>query len=187
MTEAFENWYLREIAPFEPALRSRLRALVYSDSDVEDLLWSAYERLIETGIWRSAHRPVALVHQIARNLALDQLRRSRIVPIESASAAFFQAADDEPGPEERLDDRHALAVVIAAIEALPEQCQRVFKLRRLDGMSPAEISAHTGLSISTIEKHVAKGLRLCADRLAQIGLERKKARPWVKRTAIAKR
>ncbi len=182
MVETFELWFRREVAPFEGALRWRLRRLLDSDAEVEDVLWSAYEKVLVADLWRSAAAPVALVHSIARNLAIDHLRRTKVVSLEGASAAFYEAADETPGPEERMDDRRALRLVHEAVAQMPAQCRRVFVMRRIEGLSPAEIAERTGLSVSTIEKHVAKGLRLCAERLAQAGLERTSGR-WSKRAS----
>ena len=184
--ESFEVWFRREVAPYEAALRWRLCRLLTSEADVEDVLWSAYERLLIGDAWRTCAAPVAFVHTVARNLALDHLRRATVVSMDGASAAFYEAADDAPGLEERLDDRAALALVRSAIDAMPAQCRKVFVMRRVDDLSPAQIAERTGLSVSTIEKHVAKGLRLCAERLAHAGLERTTGR-WSKPAPPARR
>jgi RNA polymerase sigma factor (sigma-70 family) len=167
--------------PYEPILRSRLRRMLSVDEDIEDVLWTTYERIYANDSWQTAEKPIALIYQVARNIAIDQIRRRKVVAFEGASKAFYDAADSEPEPEERMDSKRALQVTLEAIEALPTQCRTIFKMRRLDQLRPQEISVKTGLSISTIEKHVARGLKLCADRLAHVGLERVPGLSW-KRT-----
>jgi RNA polymerase sigma-70 factor (ECF subfamily) len=46
----------------------------------------------------------------------------------------------------------------------------VFVLRKVYQLSHAEIAQELGLSHSTIEKHVAKGLLRCRDKLRSLGL-----------------
>lgn len=53
-------------------------------------------------------------------------------------------------------------VVCNAINELPSSCRKVFILKKIYGMSQKEIAAYTGLSQSTIEKHVSKGILKCA-------------------------
>jgi len=56
------------------------------------------------------------------------------------------------------------------VDRLPPLCRRVFVLRKVFKLSHAEISEVLGVSHSTIEKHVAKGLVRCRDHLRELGL-----------------
>ena len=56
------------------------------------------------------------------------------------------------------------------VERLPPICRRVFVLRKVHKLSHAEISEVLGVSESTIEKHVAKGLVRCREYLREMGL-----------------
>jgi DNA-directed RNA polymerase specialized sigma24 family protein len=53
---------------------------------------------------------------------------------------------------------------------LPPLCRRVFVLRKVYRLSHDEIAEVLGVSHSTIEKHVAKGLIRCRDYLRDAGL-----------------
>ncbi|MCB1674664.1 MAG: helix-turn-helix domain-containing protein [Halioglobus sp.] len=50
-----------------------------------------------------------------------------------------------------------------AAKTLPAQCQRVFLLKRVYGYSHKEIARELGISISTVEKHAAAGLKRCLE------------------------
>lgn len=52
-----------------------------------------------------------------------------------------------------------------AINTLPEQCRLVFKLSRFEEMKYAEIAAHLGISIKTVENHMGKALRIMREQL----------------------
>jgi RNA polymerase sigma-70 factor (ECF subfamily) len=43
----------------------------------------------------------------------------------------------------------------------------VFVLRMIDGLSQREIAERLGIAISTVEKHLARGLQQCRTELAQ--------------------
>ena len=55
----------------------------------------------------------------------------------------------------------------AAIERLPGQCRAVFVLRKVEGLSQAETARRLGLAQSTVEKHVARGMRMVAAALTR--------------------
>ena len=59
---------------------------------------------------------------------------------------------------------------LAFLGRLPPLCRRVFVLRKVYRLSHDEISEVLGVSHSTIEKHVAKGLIRCRDYLRDVGL-----------------
>jgi RNA polymerase sigma-70 factor (ECF subfamily) len=48
------------------------------------------------------------------------------------------------------------------METLPPQPRAVVKMRRIEGLLPGDIAVRMGLSVSTVEKHLAKGLAMLA-------------------------
>jgi RNA polymerase sigma-70 factor (ECF subfamily) len=47
-----------------------------------------------------------------------------------------------------------------AIESLPDQCRRIFKMNRYDGMKNSEIATELGISIRTVETQISKALNI---------------------------
>ena len=47
------------------------------------------------------------------------------------------------------------------VAEFPAQCRRVFILRKVLGYSHKEISAAMGISVSTVEKHLARAMMRC--------------------------
>ena len=87
--------------------------------------------------------------------------------------ADFESLDvfsNEAPPDEQTDARRRFESFCAAVERLPPLCRRVFVLRKVHKLSHAEISEVLGVSQSTIEKNVAKGLVRCRDYLRELGL-----------------
>jgi RNA polymerase sigma-70 factor (ECF subfamily) len=51
-----------------------------------------------------------------------------------------------------------------AIESLPAQCRKIFKLSRFRGLKYAEIAEQLGISVKTVEAQIGKALRLLREK-----------------------
>jgi RNA polymerase sigma factor (sigma-70 family) len=84
----------------------------------------------------------------------------------------FDALDVEaasPNPEATVSNWQLIAAVETAMTRMPPRCLEVFRLRKLDDLSHAEIAQRLGLSTKTVERHVTHALRLCHEALAERG------------------
>jgi RNA polymerase sigma-70 factor (ECF subfamily) len=66
---------------------------------------------------------------------------------------------DEASHERRLLARERWAQVNAVVAALPDRQRLVFTLCHLDGQSPVEVAAATGMSQATVRVHLFRALR----------------------------
>jgi RNA polymerase sigma-70 factor, ECF subfamily len=57
--------------------------------------------------------------------------------------------------------------IIRTIDALPGQCQKVFKMSRFEQLKQSEIADRLGISIKTVETHISKALRLLEEKLQE--------------------
>lgn len=166
------RWFAEEVQPHEPALRSVLRRLVASLSDVDDLVQECYLRILRARERVPIRSSKAFLFTTARNAAHD-LRRRRVV----ANPIVFEETDDSrvlsderPGVADSVCHQQELALLAEAIRALPERCRQVFLLRKIQEMPQKEIARRLGISESTVETLVAKGAARCADYLHRRGL-----------------
>ena len=177
-------WFRRDILPLEPDLLAYARRFCRDgESDPEDLVHDTFARAIAYKAWREVLNPAAFAARVLRNTALDALRRRKVLTI-TAVADFERLglADDMPTQEDVAVGRDELRQLQQAIEELPAQCRKVFTLRKVYNLSPREIAEKLGLSVSTVEKHLVKGLRYCSDKLGRAdGRTRKvgEGRSWV--------
>jgi len=163
MSSGRAEWFAEHILPLEPKVRAWLRKAGWSREEVEDLVQETYARLAAAWAGDEVIHPSAYVFATVRNVAADQLRRQRIVSIRSvADISRLNASDSEPDAEARLTAHEELDQLRAAIERLPGQCRAVFVLRKVEGVSQAETAQRLGLAQSTVEKHVARGMRMVA-------------------------
>ncbi len=166
------RWFSEEVQPHEPALRSVLRRLVASLSDVDDLVQECYLRILRARKHVPIRSSKAFLFTIARNAAHD-LRRRRVVanPVvfeETADSCTLQ--DNRPGVADSVCHQQELALLAEAIRELPERCREVFLLRKIQELPQKEIARRLGISESTVETLVAKGAVRCADHLHRRGL-----------------
>jgi len=150
-------WFKAQILPHEAALRRRLASMRIPD--VEDIVSEVLTRAYASDNWRRMDQGRALVFQIARNLLVDAARRHAIVSIEFvADLEVLHLDDGGPSPEAAAAARDELRRLQRVLDTLPPQQRRVFLMRRVQELSPREIAAQLRLSVSTVEKHLARAM-----------------------------
>lgn len=155
-----DRWLIEAVLPSAGRYRA-LAARLLGPADADDLVQEAYAKLLTVTGWRSIANPVAFTLQMVRNLALDRLRRADIVRIEQFAAAdLAEIRDDAPDPYVVVAGQRELDRMFDLIATLPPRCRTVVQMRKLEGKAPREIADSLGLSVSTVEKHLAKGLAL---------------------------
>jgi RNA polymerase sigma factor (sigma-70 family) len=158
------RWFLRNILPHEPALRSWLMRRYPLGLEVDDIIQEAYAILADLDRVDGILYPRAYLFQVARSVITKHIRRARVVSIHAVEdVAQFEHADDRPSPEQVAIDRDELGRVARAISAMPNKTQQAFILRRVDGLSQREIAARMAISENTVEKHISRGLRFLID------------------------
>lgn len=167
--EAARRWFRTRILPLESQLLAQARRLGRSTGlEPEDLVHETFARIISLDNWAEIDSPLAFALKVMRNLALNVLRRRKVVAIDAlGDIDALGAADDGPDPEAAVLARDELRFLQTVIAELPPQCRRVFTLRKIYNLSIAQIAAELGITVSTAEKHLTKGLRICSERLAR--------------------
>lgn len=140
-----------------PRLTRRLRAQLNSGEDARDLVQDAFARLLGSTKRESLDRPEAFLHRIVRNLLIDRSRRlanrAQHVPIDGAVEPAAR-----PTQADGIELAETQARYRAAVAALPDRMRAVFLLHRVDGLSYKAIAAELGISIRTVEWHVAEAV-----------------------------
>lgn len=138
--------------------------------DIDDILQETFIRAYVASKKTQIRHPRSFMVRTARNVALNQLlcaesRRTRSVEDDCPSSVY---PITEP-LESELEAKERFLGFCRAVRALPAQCRRVFVLKKVYGLSQQEIAEHLGISESTVEKHVAKGLLMCAQSMRDAG------------------
>jgi RNA polymerase sigma factor (sigma-70 family) len=164
MDESLDAWFAREILVHEDALVSYLRRAWSNRDDVHDLRQETYIRVYEAAARARPTAPKSFLFTTARHLMTDRLRRGRVVSIETVGDLdALNVLVDEISPERRLEARQVLNRLADAFDRLPDRCREVVWLRKVEELPQKEVAARLGINEKTVEKHVAKGVRLIAE------------------------
>jgi RNA polymerase sigma-70 factor (ECF subfamily) len=150
-------------------LRSYLIAILKSPADAEDVMQDAFLRLHRCDHLAEYDNPRAVLYKTAHRLALNLIRKRRSNVLDRATPAedhVVQAPSPEKSAEEELIASEQEAVYSEALDQLSPRCRQVIELRTVSELSFKEISDTLGLSVSTLEKHLVRGKRRCAEIVA---------------------
>jgi RNA polymerase sigma-70 factor (ECF subfamily) len=156
----------------ETFLKRFLKRFLSRPDDIDDVVQETFLRAYNAEQGTRIHTPKAFLFKIARNLALNELRRSStVITNYIADLGETEVLSEQASLEEQVEERERLAVFCKAAAALPMQCRRAFLLRKVYGLSQQEIARELNISVSTVEKHLATGLMKCSAYMQARGYE----------------
>lgn len=140
-------------------VRSRL-----GEGDCEDVMQEVYERLLK---FENLQQKLAgrmdtvrnYLFQIATHILIDRNRRAK-VRCKDAHVSDHETVilSSIFSPERALQNRKQLRQIEKVLGEIKTSHQQAFMLNRIEGKSYREISDLLGVSVSTVEKHIAAAL-----------------------------
>ena len=158
-----QSTVLSAFVQHQSALRRYISRFVRRRHDIDDVAQEVFLRAFRTEKQREIEQPKSFLFKIAHNVAVTELTKksSQILDyIEDIDSSGVIATEGHA--ESEAIGRQTLGIHCEAVAKLPEQCRKVYLMRKVHGMSHKEISERLGIAVSTVEKHLAKGVRLCA-------------------------
>ncbi len=150
----------------EVLVRVLLRMSV-KPADVDDILQESLTRALRAESRGPLEHPKSYLYTVARNLVFEEReRRGREVQYEINETVL--ASDSAPVDEE-LHHEKMLEIFWEAMGSLPRNHQRAILLRRLYGLSHKEVARKLGVSVSSVEKYFAQGMKRCQDLMSRRG------------------
>jgi RNA polymerase sigma-70 factor (ECF subfamily) len=151
---------------YAPALKRFFERRILEHADVDDLVQEVFLRLARRGDLGDIANLEGYVFQTAANILRDRLRHR----FSHQANDHESISEDQPeeavfSPERVLLGREAVDRLSAALRELPERTQAVFVLCRVEGISNAETARRLGISLSTVDKHMAKAMDYLMDRM----------------------
>jgi RNA polymerase sigma-70 factor (ECF subfamily) len=134
----------------------------------EDILQEVY-----VNVWRAAQsfdaaqsQPLTWLTSIARNRAIDSLRRSQTQPQlktlpasdDEGSDVYDTVADEAPGPLELLSRASDARALSACMDTLSAQQRQSVALAFFDGLSHAEVATNMRQPLGTVKSWVRRAL-----------------------------
>lgn len=138
---------------------------VRDEDEAEDVVQQLFVKLWQQ---RASHQAQQIKSYLYRSVYHECVNRARHNQVkghymEQNLKQLNEAATraDEASEEKELSKR-----ISTALESLPEQCGKAFKLSRFHHLSYAEIAQVMGISVKTVENHMGKALSLLRIKLA---------------------
>lgn len=91
------------------------------------------------------------------NACLNSLKQQKVYALHQQylKENAVLISDDDMVVRAELEER-----IRFAVESLPDQCRRIFKMKRYEGMKNSEIASELGISIRTVETQISKALNI---------------------------
>lgn len=143
-----------------------IRRYFIDPHDIDDIAQETFARALEAEKKTDIKYPTQFLVGIAKNVAREELkRRSKITQATIEDCDLHNHPSNEPMTDAVLESKEKLRIFFEAISKLPPQCRKVFLLKHSFGASHKEIGKKLGISVSTVEKHVALGLKMCREHM----------------------
>jgi len=140
-----------------------VRSIVCNQHEAEDVTQQVFAKLIRViGKYEERQVPfLAWMLRVARNMAIDHMRRQRMIPVEEVRTTD-EGSGDPAGGRPMRDLQEALS-------SLPIDQREVLVLRHFAGLSPTEIATRTGRSEGSIHGLHHRGRRALRAELTSRG------------------
>lgn len=152
---------LTNLQPMLARVRSALLRRGRTREDVDDLVHDAWVRMADYAVHHSVADPGAFMMRAALNLAIDE-HRARGTRGEEVAMEVVAIVDPAPEVEARILAQERAARLRACVAQLAPRTRSIFVESRFNGMAHAEIARRYGLSVSAVEKQLAKATMLVA-------------------------
>ena len=157
------QWIASQILPCEAELRHALKRRAPAGFEIDDIGQEIYARLAGLASVDHIYSPRSYMFRMASGVMMDFVRRQKVVPIHGVDDLdAVGAVSADPSPESVVMHRDQLRLLARLFAKLPPRVAEVFHLRRIEGLSQKQVSQRLGLSESTIEKRMARGVYLIA-------------------------
>lgn len=141
-------------------LQGWLRRRLDNAGDVSDLAQDVFMRLLMRQAPIQVREPRALLATIARGLVIDHWRRRDLEQAWLETLANLPESA-VPSVETRMILLEALTEIDRMLDTLKPVARNAFLLAQLEGLTCRQIGERLGVSVATVERYIAKGLRAC--------------------------
>lgn len=129
-------------------------------SDVIFHLWEVRATLQITASLRS-YLAKSVRHRCLDYLKSQQFQKEKgFGEVGISQLPVIQYINHDDYPLGKLLEKELEEQIISAVERLPNECKRVFRLSRFEGERNEEIAAELGISINTVKYHIKHALAL---------------------------
>ncbi|MBD9485537.1 sigma-70 family RNA polymerase sigma factor [Pseudomonas sp. PDM14] len=148
-------------------LRGWLRKRIGNNCDAADLAQDTFVRVIKARSALQIREPRHYLSTVAKGLLIDLFRRRSLENAYLEALACVPEAE-QPSLEEQALLLEALLEIDRLLDGLGATVKQTFILSQCDGLPYAEIARRLGISLRTVNNHMAKAMEHCCLMLAQL-------------------
>lgn len=150
------SWVLDNVRRLHQVLRRR----GWKRHDAEDVIQDAFLRMqTYCNDGGEVHNSEAFLVRTALNLSFNvRARRPNEVLLAQPDDEGPVQLQFAPAPEEVLEAEQCLDQVVALIDGMTPRTREIFLLHYLDGFTYPQIAGQLGISVSAVEKHMARAM-----------------------------
>lgn len=164
---AYETLYNRHAQIVYNLLNRIVRDVTTAEELLQETFWQVWQK---AGQYAEKGAVAAWLYRIARNKALDQLRREKARPraMENELGTFDQLALHESA-EQTTAERLQRQEIYQALENIPGEQRVCLELAYFEGMSQREIAEYMQTPLGTIKTRMRIGMEKLERLLRAIG------------------
>lgn len=155
--KAFEEFYSRYWDYLTSYANKHFQNWQKAEDMVQEILISLYNRrqTLEFSVSIRAYLSQALKFKIMNEF------RSKLVRDTYQKTIHYRYVDStQTNPYNLCESKELAHTINRSINSLPQKCRQAFILSRSEDLSYKDISGHLGISVSTVEKHISKALKI---------------------------
>jgi len=156
-----------EIAVLFGRLRRLLKSRGRSPDDIDDLMQEAFLRLQVYCREHVVQHEEAFLVRTVLNLSAEQGRRDTRAHVCALGSDLPDIVDPAPNAEEIVAGEQALRRLERGLQRLTPRSREVLLLHRQEGLSYLQIADQLEISVSMVEKHVARAAFFLRDWMAR--------------------
>ncbi|MDO6426775.1 RNA polymerase sigma factor [Thalassotalea sp. 1_MG-2023] len=164
------NRVLKAFQACKDGLVRSIMKMSVEPQDVDDILQETFIRVLHSNEQQAIKSPKGYLFVVSRNLVLKKLmQQSKEIHTELDDALL--ESDGENVVEKELFQKRKFERFTNVLNSLPEKNRRAILLRKLYCLSHKEIAKKMNVSVSSVEKYIATGLRQCKQSLYTQGYD----------------
>ena len=151
--KAFESYYKKHYKAFFLASYNYVKSPTVAQEIVNDVFLKIWEDAEKISIKSSLK---SYIYRAIINRSINALNKQKREFQNQKELAHFQTESYEL---RQMETNELKVQLYKTIEALPEQCKRIFQMSRMGGLKQQEIADKLGISIKTVKNHITHALK----------------------------
>ena len=165
--------FSRIFSEFHTSLYEYSRRYITDPDDAEDIVQNVFIKLWEKRETLVVHSSFkAYLHKMVTNSCLNSLKQQEVKNEYVQELKIRMLEEDNRRILEDADigglvETETINKLQIAIEELPDNCQKIFKMSRFSTMKNKEIAYDLNISVRTVETQIYRALKLLRNKLAK--------------------